>query len=311
MLRFPNAILVLLVCLTVASVAMAGPSLLITKPPVTGGVNAGPNPIDPNALQGQWFTDLAGQNPEVRDHEFYDNLTGNGGGAMNYGAINGFVSSITYGGGTGANIMAFTIHATITNDTNAVFGEWASGSNSHGETLTTVEHYTGTLYKTYLTADFASDPVQHPTPYLPPAVQQNPQIFAVNHDHLAWYCYNELEEPGLGGFWVPTWDFADIPLAQSSARDLLFTVGGIGLDPADPRFIALQESINGALDILLNRTTSLKISDWEDTLSLDPGTAYPVPPGTSSDVSVFHDVPEPATMSLLAIGALAMLRRKK
>jgi hypothetical protein len=61
----------------------------------------------------------------------------------------------------------------------------------------------------------------------------------------------------------------------------------------------------------MNRTTSLKISDWLDMLALDPGTPYPVPANVSSDVSVFFNIPEPTSLALLSLSGLALLRRRR
>ena len=95
------------------------------------------------------------------------------------------------------------------------------------------------------------------------------------------------------------------------SRILDFAVDGVGLDPSDPRYVALVESQATGLDLLMNRSTSLKVSDWLDTLALDPGTPYPVPASLSSDVSVFFNVPEPASLALLALGGLALRRRRR
>ena len=311
MLRYPVAILVLVVCLGLAAVSMGAPSLDIRKSPVTGGTNAGPNPLDPNALQGQWFTNLSGQNPEVRPYEFYDNVSGSGGGTSSSDAIYGVVTNIVYAGGAERNILSFDINATITNDTNTVTGTWADGSNTHTEALSTTQRYEGTMYDTYLTSEFAADENNQPSSYASPAVQQSPQILAQNHDNLAWFCYNELEDTGLGGYWVPTWDFGDIALGQSSNVTMSFTVSGDGLESTDSRYQALETSAGGQ-DILLNRTTSLKISNWEEKIDLDDGTAYPSESSLLySDVSVFHNVPVPATMSVLAVGVFGFLRRRR
>ncbi len=96
---------------------------------------------------------------------------------------------------------------------------------------------------------------------------------------------------------------------------LTFSVDGAGLVPGEQRYTAIMNSYNADpndpnADVLLNRTKSLKISRWIDTLGSDTGAAYPSPPQAGSDVSVFY-VPEPATLSLLAIAAGALLRRRR
>ena len=127
--RFPLAIALAALWTTTAAL-WAGPSLPVTKPPVQStALMTGPM-IDPTALQGQWFVDTNGTE-SVRTNEFYDNVLGGSAGA---GAITGYVDSITYVAGPGTPITAFTIQATIFNDT-TLEASWGPGTNSHGESL--------------------------------------------------------------------------------------------------------------------------------------------------------------------------------
>jgi len=114
-----------------------------------------------------------------------------------------------------------------------------------------------------------------------------------------------------GNYYVPTWDFGDIPVGGSSTRVLRFGVAG-AITPNDPRYGAIMGSFQapaGQGDVFLNRTTDLKIGDWLDELTRDSGVPYPTDwPLRGGNVSVFHNIPEPASLVLLAIGAL--LRRR-
>jgi hypothetical protein len=70
----------------------------------------------------------------------------------------------------------------------------------------------------------------------------------------------------------------------------------------------MDSEIEG-IDVLLNRTTSLKISTWLDDLSRDLCIPYPeAEPFRGSDCSVFHNIPEPAVSFL---GMLCMLLVKR
>jgi hypothetical protein len=332
----------LVICVMVAlsaATAIAAPSHLVTKPPV------GPPPTDaptgptqdPWALQGQWCQD------GVRTHEFYDNKYLDGGNLGTPGvpgstkAIYGKVTDITWNAG---KITAFTITATISNPNTDPSGEWAAGGNDHYPEYLWYDgnYYRGTLYDTVLTASFACrlDPSSGqpmiPGSWTGPYTDVNPKIYAVSEDMGAWYCWNpEAGDPYLpaGNYFVPAWNFGDIEPGQSVTKDLDFGVRGTGLPSSDPRYDAIMHSYQSAPgdgDIFLNRTTSLKISDWMDQLCVDEGIAYPTDtgapitdpngyvlydPGRNSDVSVFHNIPEPLSLVLLAVGGIGLIRRRR
>lgn len=275
--------------------AHAAPSLLVTKPPVT------PNPSytgptnDPHAVNGQWFRAIATSNIMYRTCEFHDNTPQNGGGLMGHLAIAGVVTNVQQSLLPPFGITGFDVDATIVNDTPGA-GTWAPGTNSHGEALFTSTQMTGTLRKVMFTADFAVSADQNwPTSFDPPYRDVTPKILAVNHTHEAWYCWApDSQRSPEGGYYVPAWSFGDIAPGQAVTVRLSFTILGAptGLDPQDPRAIAIIESRDNGTDILANRTLSLKISNWQDDPALDNGEAYPTPPATSSDVSVFHNTDE-------------------
>ncbi len=317
---------ILIVALAV-QLSFAAPSLTITKPPVvpnpswTGpGVPlppAFPASGDPHAEKGQWFVD--------RDmfmtftnctHEFYDNVIGSGGGYQGSTAIFGYVSAITYVDGLGSPMTAFDITATIYNDISAL-SSWADGTNSHGEALSTGnQKMSGTLLDVKLTAEFSSDPnVAFPVPFVRPYINRvnASYIEAVNHDELAWYCWTddpEAQDPP-GNFHVPTWNFGSISMGGSATRTLSFQIQPPGMWPSDSRYKAVVNSFTNGNDILLNRTTSLKISEWIEYLTTDTGVPYPDNPGdadSSSDVSVFHNIPEPGIIIMFLLLVISAFR---
>jgi hypothetical protein len=292
--------LCLLFAVIFAAPAFASPALPITKPPL-GPIPSNTGPlIDPDALQGQWFYDLATLKESVRPYEFHDNVYECGGSLVKgHLAIEGYVQNIVYDGL--GNITGFGIKATITNDTPQIYGEWQEEDNLHGETPGTRLPYIGNMYQTKLTVEFADDGTQGNLPvggaYLP---EQN--IYAMDYDQLGWYCWTDV-----GGYLVPTYDFGDIAVGQSATRDLSF---GLYASEAPDSSLAefLEEAELNDWDVFMNRTTSLKISQYVDNLLYDNGSPYPAPP-RSSDVSVFF-IPEPATMALLVFGGLLLRKRR-
>lgn len=305
-----------------AGQAWAAPSLPVTKPPVLPPVsNTGPL-IDPNATMGQWFQRPSGLQ-EVRGYEFHDNVIGDGGGQLGpgdfdshraiYGKVTGVVTN------TSGNISSFVIRSRITNDGPPI-GPWLPGRNSHGEmTLPPTPNYVGTLYATKLTAEFAlADLALQPSSWTAPyQTGALPFIIADNEDQYAWYCYTPIPGATGGDFFVPTWDFGDIPIGSYAERDMHFSVDAAGLVPADPRYLALMASLSqpwGAGDLFFNRTTDLKIGDWIDLLTdIDIGVNYPAAsPLTGGNVSVFHsNVPEPVSAVLMLAGLAVVARRRR
>lgn len=275
-----------------AQSATAGPSLVVSKPPVQSTtVLTGP-PVDPAATNGQWFIDSQGTET-VRTNEFYDHI---GGGTAGAYVITGYVDSVAYmmGGGIGSPLAGFTIQATIHNDASPE-ALWTSGSNSHGETLATQDPpYVGPLVDAMLVAEFAiADYVRLPQIFQGPYRDRTPWIEAVNENQWAWYCWNpddqDPDHKPQGGYYVPAWNFGTIPLGQSATIQLRFSVAMPGIPFTDSRYMAILSSYNGKSDILQNRTTSLKISTWIDDIALDTGTDQSELPLRHSDVSVFHN----------------------
>ena len=316
---------ILILFLTV-QFSFAAPSLTIIKPPVTPGISwTGPGiplpPLapggDPHAELGQWFVSRDGSAYEKRTHEFYDNVDPNfGGGYASFFAIYGYVSAVI--GGGGGPILGFDITATISNDIPAL-SPWLAGANSHGEQRAFIsiedQKFVGALLDVKLTAEFSIDPaIPFPMPFLPPYFDPFPDyIEAVNHDQLAWYCWTAENLEDLipwGDFHVPTWDFGDIAQGGSKTRVMSFQIPP-GLQPGDPRYAVIESSFATHDDIFLNRTTSLKISEWIEDLVGDTGVPYPDNPNTSSDVSVFHNIPEPGIFAGIMLILLGLYRRIK
>lgn len=292
-----------------ASVAWGAVSLDITKPPVTGGLGAGP-PQDASATQGQWFVaNGAGQTPFSRSHEFHDNVQGFGGGSTNHLAIQGNVTVINGGNWLpGQAVNSFTVRATVTNDTPTWAGIWAGGANSHSEGRTPMpgDPYVGDLKNSWLTVEFALADLGLQPAWSNPYTPQVPEIVAMNEDGRAWYCYS-TDPVNPGNYFVPAWDFGTIAVNQSVFRDLSFVVNGPGILPGDLRYNALTDF---GQDILMNRTEDLKIGDWVDVPAVDTGAPYPIPAARSGNASLFH-IPEPSTISLLGLLGLLALRRRR
>ncbi len=268
------------------------PSLVITKPPVQSTALLTGPPVDAAALRGQWFKDNLGAE-SVRSNEFYDESSGLGAGSA---AIYGYVKSMQFAapGSPPASILAFTVEATIYNNNNPAPVS-SSGGNRHGESLVTLNEppYAGAMVDTKLAVEFAvADLNRLPNLFVAPYRDRQPYIEATNEDQSAWYCWNpgdpEQSHQPKGDYFVPTWDFGTIPVGQSATRRLDFTVAG-GLPFSDSRYAVLVGSLSQTNDILLNRTTSLKISTWIDEVAADTGGVQEEPPLRISNVSVFHN----------------------
>jgi hypothetical protein len=239
---------------------------------------------------------------------------------MGTAAIFGWVSSIAYAA-TG-NISAFTIDATVTND--LFFPEAGNpGSNAHNEFVTSPVPYAGPMVKTKICAEFAISgalPTQWVNPYFDdisatiPGIANPYYIQATNQNQDAWYCWTPGVTPPIGpagNYYVPAWDLGFIPVGGSATVQMQFVITSLaGMSPLDPRFNILVNSSQNMLDVLWNRSESLKISEWIDGIDIDPIGTGIARPMTKSNASVFF-IPEPTTMLLLGIGSLAIVRRRR
>lgn len=281
-------------------VSLAAPSLPVTKAPVTPPLSyTGPTNDDPHAIMGQWVQYVSDARQTYRTHEFHDNIAGNGGGTAGSLAISGVVSYIEWGvpdpfSGI-SPIVAFDVVATVSNDLGSGSGSWAIATNSHGEARAYGATYTGTLFNALITADFAAARLIPNNIGNPPYRNASPYITATNHDVLAWYCYNfQLNQNG--DFRVPGWQLGNITPGESRSVTMNFVVETYEqvpdvIMPEDPRYAVIYDSWTNGTDILVNRSTSLKINQWISDPQFDDGTAYPQSEGTDlSNVSVFHNI---------------------
>jgi hypothetical protein len=291
----------------IAGTANAEPLLLITHLPVQNNGNTGPA-FDPSASAGQWFQNVSGFNGnepivsgtyENRAYQFHDNIAGNGGGFAGSNAIRGVITNLVLNGNN--QVTDFTVRASITYDPPAI-GQWANGSNSHEETLSTINEAIDKLVAAKLSVNFADDGIRGNFPATPPFALGEPNIYAKNYDQLAWFSYTPT-----GGFYVPTFDFGLIGMGQTLTRDLQFGL----YTPEDPtKYIAWG---NQSTDLFVSRSTNLKIGNYASSLAADDGSAYPTSVPYSGNVSVFADIPEPGTLALLGIGlaGLGFSRKKR
>lgn len=307
----------LLAVLMFSTASFAAPGLCITKPPVFGPPNTGPT-IDPPATQGQWFMDLRTGIEQPRMCEFYDNVYHQGGGWRSHLAIAGYVVQINFD--PLQNITDFFVDVTITNDMPAV-SQWIGGHNRHDEFLPfmSMEEQIQEIpmLNVKWTASFADDgvlmnfPMSGP-PYLPAPpplmswlgspesnVYANPFFMEpeFGYDELAWYCWtpdpNGINPQKDGKYMVPTWDFGNIMPQQSVTRRVHFWLYQ-PVPMGHPLYQFLMTAYFERYDILLNRSTSLKVSDYFDTLAYDLGIPYPEEePYAGSDCSVFFDIEIP------------------
>jgi hypothetical protein len=274
----------------------AAPSLPVTKSPVTPYAGfTGPVTVDSNAIMGQWFMDVADSNVTYRTHEFYDNPTADGGGLMGHLAVSGRVASITYSPNPPFNLIAaLEVEATVWNDAPASTN-WPTGTNIQGEALSTIQQYTNTLRQVVLTADFAAAGVPPDSMMGTPPFRDVPSyITSTNHDFSAWYS----EAEGTG-YYVPGWSFGDIPQGQSYTRTFHFVIrdfqgSDTTMDSSDPRHSVLVDSHLNGTDIFINRSLSLKISEWIS----DPAPDVADGNATNSNVSVFHNTDEDVNQGL-------------
>jgi hypothetical protein len=204
-------------------------------------------------------------------------------------------------------ISAFDVLVTIYNDSSTSGGgPWTNGINSHNETLNTQEQYTNTLNQIIISADFATcGNIAANADKDPAYTDYAPYIVANNNDYSCWFGTTAVNANQMGDYFVPGWDFGDLLPGQSTNRLLSFVVlNGSGftdiIPNTDPRYSVLTNASVDLSDILINRTSSLKISNWIGSLSPDNGSDYPINETTSSfleNVSVFHNINSGSTSS--------------
>jgi hypothetical protein len=297
-MNFKMRFQILAYILSTAGIISAAPSLPVTKVPVTPYPSFTGPTNDAHAVMGQWFMNVATSKPEYRTHEFYDNISGSGGGSAGHLAISGRVVKVQSLVFRPDVIGAFDVEAYIYNDPPATTG-WGAGTNRLQEHLATAPQYTNTLRNVIMTVDFAVIGADQPSAVRPESLTVVPyredpnqlHILTTNQNYAGWYGYKTDSGWGAnGGFFVPGWSFGDITAGTSTNRTLNFFIQDLsafsgGMDSGDPRYGIIMDSLTNGTDIFINRSLSLKISEWISDPALDEGDAV----ATNSNVSVFHD----------------------
>jgi hypothetical protein len=326
------------------SSARANLSVPITKGPLNSLVTplTGPT-VDPSSQNGQWFLNSAG--PEYRTHEFHDNIVGSGGAIDDIGgngslAIRSSNISLI---GTPTFSTGFKVRATVFNNTAlSSSGTPLVVDNAHGETPLgnagggndNRQKYVGTMFDVKMTAEF-SYAGNTAGPGVSPAMLGGAPYFntpltilglggptpnpiyaqAQNHQQLGWYCWSPLApQPTFqsGAFLVPTWDFGSIAPGASASVDMIFNFTDFFGSPAQvPNTDALIALLQSNQDIFMNRSSDIKVGDFFDVLNADTGVSYDASIGRSGNVSVFHNIPEPAALTVCAAALLIASRRQR
>ncbi|MGC8862475.1 MAG: hypothetical protein ACP5R5_06840, partial [Armatimonadota bacterium] len=257
---------------------------------------------DPAAPILQWFQHRLAPVVVSNQKEFHDNYGyGDGwhpwGGVASWHAVKGVVTNVVIDP-TDA-ITGFTVRASVTNDLydyrDTMEGTQALNDHRQAEAMRNVR----------LTASFADDGVVGNLPDIPP-FRPEANIFGIDYEWLGWFCYYWGELPPYGSYWVPAWEFTNSPAVECSggtpevilpgethSRDMKFGCHR-PIRIGDPDYYTIMMSYQEGVELFLNRTPSLKVSNYPDALSTDIGVPFPeYPPVYDSDVSVFYD-PEPS-----------------
>lgn len=246
--------------------------------------------------------------PVANSKEFYDNVAPNlpvigwpWGGSATWKAIQGVVVSISRN--MLGEITGFKILAQVSNDLYDFDGRLrdTAGSNDHGQSAPDiVNQKKENMYNVRLTAEFADDAIRGNLPVGVAPFGQESNIYAMEYDSLAWFCYSAVEPPPVGAFpgdyWVPTWSFVGPKVRDLKGTPNVIEVGDVHsrelqfgcyvpLKLGEYLYALLEDSMRNQTDIFLNRTRSLKVSDYPDTPVKDNGD---ISPEIASDVSVFY-----------------------
>lgn len=298
---------------------------------ITAPVHNGPM-IDPPATKGQWFVNVTNGVESANSWEFHD--------SDNTLSIEGHVVSILWGTTNSVvgytNIAGFTILATVSN-TAVATPLPAMSTNSHLEVqIPPQPYYHETMRNTHLATEFAAVqagpggpawvgaapyvPGMSPPYYLDPHAGNQYVIEAQNETHAAWYCYS-APDPGNpanppGAYYVPAWALGEIPPGTTAQVQMDFRIKTYSGTPTempltDLRHGVIRASFTQGMDVLYNRSESLKISHWLDYLLIDGGNLIYSPPDpeieepitvtNASDVSVFFDSAAPGQVPSLQI----------
>lgn len=261
----------------------------------------------------QWFQHRLAPIVVSSQKEFYDNYGyGDGwhpwGGVASWHAVRGVVTNVVLD--PTEAITGFTVRASVTNDLYDYRGDMqgTDGLNDHHQSAKDiVGQKSEAMRNVRLSASFADDGIQGNLPDTPPFRPES-NIYGVDYEWLGWFCYYWGELPPYGSYWVPAWELTgsravtcsggtpDVILpGETHSRDLTFAC----YEPiriGNPDYDTIMMSYQQGVELFLNRTKSLKVSNYPDMLSTDIGVPFPeYLPVFDSDVSVFYD-PEVSTV---------------